>query len=179
MILNIADILVTQRKRKQITQQELADFVGVTKSSVSKWENGQTYPDVTLLPLLAAYFDLSIDDLLNYHSQLTSKEIQNIYRSLQKNLQKSGIETLESLQNLLKRYYSCYSFILQMGIFLLNHGDKLPGKDHEERKQLHVSRAKELFERVINYSNDSKLVDEAIILAAYSSLLLGNLEEIF
>lgn len=40
MLLNIGETLAFLRKEKKITQQELADFVGVTKASVSKWENG-------------------------------------------------------------------------------------------------------------------------------------------
>ena len=44
------------RKEKGYTQEQLAEYIGVTKASVSKWETGQSYPDVTLLPPLAAFF---------------------------------------------------------------------------------------------------------------------------
>lgn len=61
MKLDMSKIILQKRKEKQVTQQQLADFVGVSKASVSKWENGQTYPDITLLPLLASYFDITVD----------------------------------------------------------------------------------------------------------------------
>ena len=54
-------------------QDELATFLGVTKASVSKCENGQSMPDILLLPELATYFDVSVDELLGYEPQL-SKE---------------------------------------------------------------------------------------------------------
>ena len=173
MLLYIGQKLAEQRKRRKITQQELADFIGVTKASVSKWETGQSYPDITLLPLLAAYFDLSIDDLLNYHSQLAPAEIQNIYRSLQESLKKSREETWEALQRLLKNYYSCYPFVMQMGLFIINHRDLLPsGRDYGKE-------AKELFERVAKNTGDAQLLDAATKMAAQCSLLLGETEEVF
>ena len=53
--INIAKVLTDKRKEKGITQEQLAEYIGVTKASVSKWETAQSYPDVTLLPPLAAY----------------------------------------------------------------------------------------------------------------------------
>lgn len=58
--LRIADL----RKRDGLTQQELAEQLGVTYQSVSKWENGVTMPDITLLPDLARIFGVSVDEIL-------------------------------------------------------------------------------------------------------------------
>lgn len=52
------------RKEKGIGQQELADVLGVSFQSVSKWETGITMPDITLLPDIAEYFNISVDELL-------------------------------------------------------------------------------------------------------------------
>lgn len=58
--LRIADL----RKRKKITQQELANSIGVSFQTISKWECGVSTPDITILPLLADYFSVSTDQLL-------------------------------------------------------------------------------------------------------------------
>ncbi|MGM0240437.1 helix-turn-helix transcriptional regulator [Enterococcus sp. AZ103] len=108
------------RKEQQITQQQLAEFLNVTKASVSKWENGQSYPDITLLPLIASYFNQSIDNLLGY-SQLSKKEIENIYRRLKKELSKKPNETLQRIRQMIKRYWSCYDFVFSMASLLMNH----------------------------------------------------------
>ena len=52
------------RKLKGIGQQDLAEVLGVSFQSVSKWETGTTMPDITLLPSIAEYFQVSIDQLL-------------------------------------------------------------------------------------------------------------------
>ncbi len=52
------------RHKKKITQQELADIVGVSFQTISKWENGGAMPDITYLPILAEYFDVSVDQLI-------------------------------------------------------------------------------------------------------------------
>ena len=52
------------RKEKGTGQQALADVLGVSYQSVSKWETGITMPDITLLPVIAEYFNISVDELL-------------------------------------------------------------------------------------------------------------------
>lgn len=51
------------RKTMNLTQEELADKLGVSFQAVSKWENAQSAPDISLLPLLAEIFRCTIDDL--------------------------------------------------------------------------------------------------------------------
>lgn len=52
------------RKQKGITQQKLAEIVGTSYQNISKWENGITMPDITVLPILAEYFEVTTDQLL-------------------------------------------------------------------------------------------------------------------
>lgn len=62
--LRIAENITQFRKKKGVTQDEMATFLGVTKASVSKWENGTTYPNIELLRDLAIVLDVSVDEIL-------------------------------------------------------------------------------------------------------------------
>ena len=58
--LRIADL----RKKNRLTQQELADTIGTSFQTISKWETGMSMPDITMLPILAEYFQVTTDQLL-------------------------------------------------------------------------------------------------------------------
>ena len=80
--INLGRILVENRHKRGITQDELAAYMGVSKAAVSKWETGMTYPDITLLPQLATYFNISIDELIGYEPQMTKEQIRVLCRKL-------------------------------------------------------------------------------------------------
>lgn len=80
--ISIHKIIADKRKEKGITQEELAAYIGITKASVSKWETGQSYPDITFLPLLASYFNISIDELISYKPQMEQEDIKELYHRL-------------------------------------------------------------------------------------------------
>ena len=80
--INIAKMITTKRKEKKITQDELAKYLGVSKAAISKWETGQSYPDITFLPILASYFNVSIDELIGYDPQMMKEEIKSLYQRL-------------------------------------------------------------------------------------------------
>jgi len=61
--LKLHDTISFYRKKQNLTQEALAQKLGVTNQSVSKWESGQCYPDISLIPQLAEIFGISIDEL--------------------------------------------------------------------------------------------------------------------
>ena len=64
MIVKIGKNIALLRKRKGLTQDELAKVLSVSNQAVSKWEAGKCCPDIELLPELAGLFEVSIDELL-------------------------------------------------------------------------------------------------------------------
>ena len=92
--LHFAENLIRLRKKRRVTQEELAGFIGVTKASVSKWETRQSLPDILLLPQLASFFDVSVDELLGYEPQLQSEQIQRYYAKLAKDFSKKPYDCL-------------------------------------------------------------------------------------
>ena len=60
--------LIQLRKLNQMTQEELAEKVGVSRQAVAKWESGESIPDIEKSRLLAETFGVSLDDLVNFES---------------------------------------------------------------------------------------------------------------
>lgn len=67
--MNIGKIISDRRKALGYTQQSLANKLNVSFQAISKWENNMSYPDIAILPQLAAALSISIDSLLGYPSQ--------------------------------------------------------------------------------------------------------------
>lgn len=177
MRMKIGAVIYQKRKEKHVTQQELASFIGVSKASVSKWETEQSYPDISLLPLLAAYFDISIDALMAYDAQLSKMEIQRIYQMLVRSFEtRPKEEVLNEIRSFVRRYYACYPFVLQMGMLLLNHLDRLPQGGQQEQRMEYLTEAKELFLHVRHNAKEPELVNQAVKFEAYSLLMLQDTE---
>lgn len=69
------NIISKIRKEKNMTQKELANLLNVSDKAVSKWERGESYPDVALLPLLSNVLGISIDELLNSKNHISGEEV--------------------------------------------------------------------------------------------------------
>ncbi len=63
------DNLVHLRKLNRMTQEDVAEKVGVTRQAIAKWESGETVPDLDKCRLLADVFGVSLDDLANYKAE--------------------------------------------------------------------------------------------------------------
>ncbi len=64
------------RREKGLTQETLAEYFGVSFQSVSNWERSESYPDITLLPRLAVFFNVSVDELLGVNNSLAQEKIE-------------------------------------------------------------------------------------------------------
>lgn len=60
------DNLIQLRKYHHLTQEQLAEKVGITRQAIAKWESGETMPDLEKSRILAEIFGVSLDDLANY-----------------------------------------------------------------------------------------------------------------
>lgn len=78
MTLSIGNKIKALRKQRGITQEQLAESIGISFQAVSKWENGIALPDITLAPALARYFGVSMDELFDFNLRETQERIEAI-----------------------------------------------------------------------------------------------------
>lgn len=173
--LNLSENIIRLRHRKKLTQEGLADFLGVTKASVSKWENAQSMPDILLLPRLAAFFDVTIDELVGYKPQLSSEQICRRYAELSKAFaSRPFAEAWEETCAMAHRYYSCYPFLLQLAILCWNHF-MLAETEETGRRALQV--AEGWCSRVLAGCKDVGVCGDALAVKAGLNLQLGKAKE--
>ena len=89
------------RREKGVTQAQLAEYLGVSFQSISKWENGVSLPDITHLPRMAEYFKVSVDYLLGIENSYESK-----YTSRNTNKSTHWNDKIEYLQNTREEFWN-------------------------------------------------------------------------
>lgn len=164
-----------KRKEKGITQEDLANYLGVSKPAVSKWESGQSYPDILLLPVMAAYFNISVDELIGYEPQMTKEDIRKLYHRIAGEFSSQPFDQVyEECMQYVKKYFSCWQLQVSIGLLLINHA---PLAKEQEKINEVIKKAMQLFENVAKSSEDVILVKEAIQLQAFCYLYLNRPSE--
>ena len=78
MNIRLGEKIRNLRKQNNLSQDVLAQFLGVSFQAVSKWENGTTMPDVSMIPAIASFFNVSTDELFDFNRAEQEKKIQQL-----------------------------------------------------------------------------------------------------
>lgn len=100
------------RKEKGLTQGEFSRFIGVSFQTVSKWERNETYPDITTLPRIAAFFGVTTDELLGTDNAQKEEKIAK-YLEMYKNMQLKDVSlVLAKYEKAVKEFPNDYSLLI-------------------------------------------------------------------
>lgn len=155
------------RQDRNLTQERLADFLGVSFQTISKWERGDNYPDITVLPEIASFFNISVDSILGVNKAENEAEIEEFieqYDNLFDNDKKIAM---------IKEMYAKYpgDFNIQLRylgylIFIYN------SKDYKE----HLSEIMGIYNNIQdNCTIDSiRICAKRYILVYYAELAINN-----
>lgn len=77
-MMKLGEKIKALRKQKNLSQEVLANYLGVSFQAVSKWENENTLPDVTMIPAIASFFGVSTDDLFDFNLYEIEKQVTEI-----------------------------------------------------------------------------------------------------
>lgn len=105
----IGAFVAERRKAKNLTQQDLADKIGVTVQAVSKWECGRCMPDISIMQTLCKILDISINDLLNGEIVPQNEKISIAEKQL--------VNLLKERENLVKK--TLFGVFIMIGICLV------------------------------------------------------------
>ncbi|MCL2299306.1 MAG: helix-turn-helix domain-containing protein [Firmicutes bacterium] len=172
MELSIGINIKALRKEKDLTQEQLAEIFGVSFQAVSKWERGEGYPDITMLPTIANYFGVSLDDLVGME-RLRSDDLREDY--LQRYTKCSNEGDMEACVTLLREALECFpnddEFLGSLAAHLDNYGET----EEECRRNLEESIA--ISERLIATSKDPDTVQLVSANICVALLRAGRREE--
>ncbi len=105
MKFNFSENLKKLRLSKKFTQEQVAEFLNCSVQSVSRWECGNTFPDIMMLPLIARLYSTTVDSLLGTDFERSKEELENYYKKRQKYLHNGQCEKVYELS---KEMYEKY-----------------------------------------------------------------------
>jgi putative transcriptional regulator len=106
--MKINEVIRKYRKDENLTQEQLANYLGVSAPAVNKWENGISYPDITLLAPLARILKIDVDTLLSFNEELSDAESKQLVKELSDNITNNGfMKGFERGEALIKEHPNC------------------------------------------------------------------------
>ena len=121
--MNIGKKIKELRKQRGITQEQLAESIGVSFQAVSKWENNIALPDITLAPVLASYFDVSMDELFDFSLSKTEIEAESIAEEAYKYRESDPCRSRNIIEEGLKNFPD-NAVLLSSLLYVLNYTEK-------------------------------------------------------
>lgn len=119
--------LAALRAESGLTQEEVANHLGITKAAVSKWECAQSMPDISLLPAIADLYSTSIDDFFNHDKELDPESINAAYQNALTLLGEDYEAGIAYVRQQIRDHWSCSELLRMMGAALFAQISRLPG----------------------------------------------------
>ncbi|MCR5067684.1 MAG: helix-turn-helix domain-containing protein [Erysipelotrichaceae bacterium] len=156
MELTLSENIRKMRKQRKLTQEKLAEALGVTVGAVYKWETGLSRPELELIVEMADFFDTSVDVLLGYKMQ--DNRLESLSRRITELCRTMDPEALSEIEKTLAKYPNSFRFVYDSANIYLAFG-----ASNNDQGQL--KRALELLEqaRMLLPQNDDPKINEAAI----------------
>jgi len=171
MLICLGENIRSLRIAKGITQEKFGYEMGVSAQAVSRWENGATYPDIMMLPMIADFFDVTLDELMGRGRELDSNEREAFFKRMYDMYDRGEIaDILEAYDKMLQKHPN--------DAYLL-HGKANVLYNSQFKKNHDLSAAKEIISlcNKINRSDNigMRCGAHALLVRIYAST--GQLEE--
>ena len=173
MVIEIREKLVSLRAGNGLTQEEVAHHLGITKAAVSKWECGQSLPDITLLPDIARLYSITVDELLGCAQVLDEEAVNEVYQRALALLGEDYAAGCQHVGAQAREHWGSPELLRLLGAALFAQIPVLPGFDGEslEGQSLECARETErIVRRTIELSPGGEV--SAIELPALARILM-------
>ncbi len=132
MTIYLGENIKRLRREKGITQENLAEYLSVSFQSVSRWERGESFPDITLLPLISKFFDVSVDEVLGINEVKDEERIKE-YLELYDNMKLKNLSlTCEKFKQAAKEFPRDFRILIRY-MELLQEEKGVPNRTDYEK----------------------------------------------
>ena len=143
------------RKTRNLTQEQIADIFHVSPQAVSRWENGATYPDIEILPALADFFGVNVDDLLGVDIRKKEEQMEEVIKQMTNARDKQLVdEEVEILRNALTEFPNDLYLLECLADALHNKAWQYKNIGQEDESKKYAEEAIKIFKRIVNESNN-------------------------
>ncbi len=180
MTITINDNIKKLRTQKGNTQEELAGYLNITVQAVSKWERSEGYPDITLLPAISEFYNVTVDELLGVDAAKKEKRITELLEQAQQNddikefdikefdeasALKRNDDKITRMREIYKEFPNDFRVMRYLMEALLSHA-------HQNHAELIA-----LGKKILAECTDSAIRYEAIYFSCLSCVLINNSEQ--
>ena len=145
--MNLGNKIRELRRASNLTQEQLATALNISAQAISKWEMGASYPDMTMIPTLAAFFKVSLDELFDFDVSNVEKEIEEIRLEKNKYFWNNFEKAEQILLDGLKRYPASIQLkteLMELYAYNVDRGDEIVNKAFELGGQI-ISVSQDVF----------------------------------
>ena len=172
MELYIGQNLKNFRKARNLTQEEVAKHLGISFQSISKWERNDGYPDITMLPVLAHYYGVTIDELIGMNELESAQALEEINKQWAENRSNNNhLANVQLMRDALKIYPNNALLLVQLSASL----ERLDGTESE--KQEYLRQSIEVQEQIISYCDDSEVRGSVLFNIAHAYYRYGDYDK--
>ena len=170
MRLSIGENIKRLRRERDITQEQLAEIFNVSCQTISRWETDACYPDVEMLPIIADFFETSVDKLMGVDEMLVKNKINRYLSDYKTAISKGDIyECIHIAREGVKEFPNNYELLNKLMEALFISGDSDGGlNEWKENMMKYDKEITELGERIIKYCTDQNIRLEATIRLAFN-----------
>lgn len=149
--MKINEIIREKRNVQGLTQEQVADYLGVSTPAVNKWEKGSCYPDITILPALARLLRVDLNTLLSFKEDLSEQEISEFTNDLVQIISSEGFDVaFEKAMDKIHEYPNCNKLtlavatVLQGSLYMFGVENKDYYEEHIEKLYVKVVESDEI-----------------------------------
>lgn len=156
----VSEVIRRKRKELGLTQEQMAQRLGVSAPAVNKWERGSSYPDITILPALARLLNTDINTLLCFQEELSDEEIAQICNEIAAIMDEQGLEmAFDAAEQKVREYPNCGKLLNMMASMVLGMLNMSGAWSTDKGK--YKEKIYSWFERVIKCSGDEQVKNSA------------------